>query len=1159
MKRTLSALLWTAATLLLSLWTVLGLILAGLGTETGTRHSLALLQRLLPELSINGVTGDWLNGVAIDELRYQDVGIDLQLRQIRTRLGGAALFAGQIRLHGLSAEALSITLVDDGEESDEPLLPLPRVAMPLPLIASGVKLGTLQIASEGEPLLELQQIGSDLQWLGTRLRYADTHARMGEWQAQATGTLVMENAYPLALNGRLAGAALPQALHINTDGDLQELHLELWTAGEWSLRGSGRLRLLEPALPMTAAISLTRPAVIEAGAETLTLHSAAIQVAGNLELLQGEVVAALEESRYGRSELRMPLHYQPGQLAAAPQLQMGEGRVDATCHLGLAAPYPLDCGGEVTRLALTPWLQGLEGDLSTPLQVGVQLQGLREVAVELPAFSGHLAGHALTGELALNSSDGQRWQLPRFSIGTPGNRLSGNGDLGASDSRLVMSLEAMALEELMPALSGRVSAQATVAGSLDEPSVQIRWRSSELGYEEIHTVTTSGEVELARLGREASAAHLAVSGLTLPGVPSLNATLRADGSRDSHRLRLDLAQTEPANSGRLRCDGVLADDFAQWQLRCPVLDGELQLGRRALAWQLDRPIAFDWRREPGQLALQPFCLNADGAELCLDKPLRWRDAQLQALAAHAHRLPLRWADPWMPGRLRANDDARLDLDVTLHSAAPLRLEAKLAGDGSSWRRGRTRTLTLEQLSATLSADEQRARLQATVGAAELGSIRANIEIAEPRSARKLGGELLVNALQLPALDWLVEGADITSGRIDGRVTLGGSAAEPTVSGLLALRDGAVQAELLGENPLRNLQADLRFDQQWAALEGSFALGNGAGSLRGESRWQGDSWQLQASLDASQLSFAPLPDSELVVSPRLSFSADPGQRRLTGTVTVDRANIHLEELPPETIAVSPDTVVLGREPARVPDQQLTMDLQLELGENFHFNGFGADVDLGGALRLRQSPANLLRTSGRVRVTRGRYRAYGQRLIVSEGTLFFSGPYDNPELNLEAIREMKPTIDQVEVEVGLRVTGPLQNPQARLFSRPGMPESDIAYYLLTGSPPPEEGASGGFSAGGTLLSLGLMGGEDQAARLAQRFGIRDLQIGTTETARGTEAEVGGYLTSKLYVRYGAGLESQGNSVTFQYRLTPRLLVEAISGVDEALDLLYTFTIE
>src|SRR5690606_2110530 len=109
------------------------------------------------------------------------------------------------------------------------------------------------------------------------------------------------------------------------------------------------------------------------------------------------------------------------------------------------------------------------------------------------------------------------------------------------------------------------------------------------------------------------------------------------------------------------------------------------------------------------------------------------------------------------------------------------------------------------------------------------------------------------------------------------------------------------------------------------------------------------------------------------------------------------------------------------------------------------------------------------------------------------------------------------------------------------------------------PPEEGASGGFSAGGTLLSLGLMGGEDQAAKLAQRFGIRDLQIGTTETARGTEAEVGGYLTSRLYVRYGAGLENQGNSVTFQYRLTPRLLVEAISGVDEALDLLYTFTIE
>ena len=53
--------------------------------------------------------------------------------------------------------------------------------------------------------------------------------------------------------------------------------------------------------------------------------------------------------------------------------------------------------------------------------------------------------------------------------------------------------------------------------------------------------------------------------------------------------------------------------------------------------------------------------------------------------------------------------------------------------------------------------------------------------------------------------------------------------------------------------------------------------------------------------------------------------------------------------------------------------------------------------------------------------------------------------------------------------------------------------------------------------------------------------------------------GYLADRLYVRYGASLGNEGNSITFQYQLTKRLVIEALSGLNDALDLIYTFTID
>ncbi len=52
------------------------------------------------------------------------------------------------------------------------------------------------------------------------------------------------------------------------------------------------------------------------------------------------------------------------------------------------------------------------------------------------------------------------------------------------------------------------------------------------------------------------------------------------------------------------------------------------------------------------------------------------------------------------------------------------------------------------------------------------------------------------------------------------------------------------------------------------------------------------------------------------------------------------------------------------------------------------------------------------------------------------------------------------------------------------------------------------------------------------------------------------VSGYVLPGLQVKYGVGMSDSITTLTLRYRLMPKLYLEAVSGVDPALDLLYQF---
>src|SRR5690606_902360 len=187
--------------------------------------------------------------------------------------------------------------------------------------------------------------------------------------------------------------------------------------------------------------------------------------------------------------------------------------------------------------------------------------------------------------------------------------------------------------------------------------------------------------------------------------------------------------------------------------------------------------------------------------------------------------------------------------------------------------------------------------------------------------------------------------------------------------------------------------------------------------------------------------------------------------------------------------------------------------------------------------------------------GRYNAYGQNLLIRSGDLVFVGDVDNPQIRLEAIRADTGSA----VTVGLRASGPARNPQVALFSTPDMPQQAQLSYLLTGNPPGTNVETDPqLAAAEAALSYALESdiGAGITRRAGDALGIEDLKVTAGATDEGTQIGLSGYLTPYLLVRYGVGVCDASITVTLRYQMTRSVYLEAISGENSDLGVMWTF---
>jgi len=439
-----------------------------------------------------------------------------------------------------------------------------------------------------------------------------------------------------------------------------------------------------------------------------------------------------------------------------------------------------------------------------------------------------------------------------------------------------------------------------------------------------------------------------------------------------------------------------------------------------------------------------------------------------------------------------------------------------------------------------------------------GTLQANATLSGTRDAPRWAGTLGADDL---AVRSVVDGVDLQGGRL--RANLRGNELQITEFRLQGGRGSG--ARIAGFSGNRTAAPA---DGGTLTASGRIRWGDAPPGSAGMS---GISMDVDA--EARALQVLVRADRQLSVSGPLQVGLQQGQITVRGTITADRATIIL----PDESAPSLGSDVVVRSAAKDREDQAKAQaaakatqaaastqpdtlkppdvaITVNLGNDFALHGHGITTRLTGEVKVRSAsvPGGPPRVTGEVRTEAGRYRAWGQMLDVETGLIRFNGPYNNPSLDILALRP------NIAVRAGVQVTGSAQAPRVRLYSDPELPDAEKLSWVVLGRDAAAGGAEAAVLQQAALALLGRGGNTNTAGNIAGRVGLDEIGFkgpGTGQDATGAALTFGKRLSQDLYVTYERSLSGTLGTLYIFYDLTRRLTLRGQTGQKSAVDIIYT----
>jgi len=815
-----------------------------------------------------------------------------------------------------------------------------------------------------------------------------------------------------------------------------------------------------------------------------------------------------------------------------PELKLtaGQGKAEGHLNLQFADGIAWDTALDLSALNPAYWVAELPGTLAGPLRSKGEFKNEQlKLNADLD-LKGRLRGQ--TAVLAAKAEGaGEQWTLANLDIRLGDNRINGSGSL---QQRLAgqIDIKLTRLAQLWPQLRGQVNGRLDVAGSLNAPQGKLALKGQQLAFADnrLQNLTLDANLDSAQRAK----IDLKGSGIQSGDTQVGTLTASAQGDIKNQKVQLDLAG--PLVKLALALDGNL--DKGNWRGR--LASGDVQAGGQD--WKLQAPAKIE-RMADGKLTFAAHCWVSGPASLCGEDQRLMPEPKLRY---HLKQFPIDSLAAFLPKDFSWLGKLNADLQLDLPDSGPKGVIAVDASGGTLRVKDKDQWLDFpyDTLKLETTLNPKRIDTQLNFRGGKLGELMLQAQINPLPKNKPITGNFSLVGLDLAVARPFVPMVETLSGKLNGNGRISGGLLAPQVNGNVNLVGGEISGPELPIS-LEGLNVQALIAGESVQLNGGWRSGkSGQGSLKGQIDW-GQALAVDLSLQGSQLPVTVEPYAVLEVAPDLKISLKNDKLAIAGKVHIPRGDITVRELPPSTVKVSDDTVIIGSQTEEgKPPMAMAMDIDVVVGEDkLNFSGFGLTAKVQGQVHIGDN----MDTRGELWLNDGRYRAYGQKLDVRRARLLFAGPLDQPYLDIEAIRKTD------DVIAGIRLSGSAEQPTTQIFSEPAMAQEQALSYLVLGRPLSSTGEDNNMLAQ-AALGLGLMGSAGVTSDLAKNLGIQDFELDTQGSGNNTAVVASGKITEKLSLRYGVGVFEPASTIALRYLLSKKVYLEVASGVASSLDIFY-----
>lgn len=775
---------------------------------------------------------------------------------------------------------------------------------------------------------------------------------------------------------------------------------------------------------------------------------------------------------------------------------------------------------------------------------------------------GELRGQSLALTGAVESHGNGIVEAPElyFAVGNNTFEFSGKADFAKDIPELDFKtkIDAPDFGLVDPNLLGSVKGTLAVTGTTRLPVINADLTARNIDY--FGTTLKRGHLTGRMRSRDVVSGRLTLqlTDFKTQGVDMRKATIELRGNELRHNLTVHTEGTPVSVDAKI--SGIYERMLGNWAGALAELKVKTAYGPVTL----EKPMRLAYVPDLNRANVSKACLAHTHARLCLENDLKidlTNRSDLRILIG-LPKFDLAFIKQYFPGRFVADGIIKANADVTLPaglSELPRGRVTVRAQDISTKYRMDLSDLKVGFNSVHLSFANAKDSIEGNwkIDIKDNGDIEGSLRMSDLFNSRTVDGTLKFVAVDATLVNSFLSPGESAEGQWFGNLRFAGTLEEPLIYGRTGLFNAKLDSTKL---PFEMLPSDIKltFNGNSSTLEGHLKTPQGEVALNGSADWRtiGEGKAI-VTTQGSNLRVTLPPDIEFDLTTDVTCEASSDLIKLDGAISIPWAKVSVSKLPASAVDVSDDVVRLDRPRAKkkaagkpIP---IESNLRIHIGDDVRVEAMGLKARLTGNLNVIQDNGTLGLT-GQISVPSGSFKAYGQDLLVRRGEFHFVGAVANPLLDLEAIRNPDRTAD--DVIAGIRVTGSVDSPQVAVFTDPAKSETEALSYLIRGEGLDPSGDSDNTMITSALINLGLSQGSHVFESLGDAVGISGLGFETEGVGDSSQLVVSGYVLPGLKVKYGVGIFDSLATLTLRYRVIPRLYVEAVSGVDQALDLLYSF---